>query len=181
MLFTGLGGLRPTTFDGTECPEGKTETMDDEVFEGLDENLLSPINSSQLNSPLLSSSIQQPPNQKFSIAQSKQPSNIAENKWETIETTVVYDNGSKETILTSKVASIEVFTNDESCSDRCWECIENMFLRMICCRTSIKTAEIYKNMSNVFLKVDHVASRVFPLTFLIINIAYWSSYLYIMD
>ena len=181
MFFSGFGGLQKSfAFAGIQGCEEEFEKIDLEAKELLGENLLSPTNSSELNSPIRAPSNQQPPNQKFDIVQSTQSPNSRSNKWETIETTVVYDNGSKETILTSNLASTDVRTNQESCSERCWECIENIILTMFCAKNSLKRAEIYKNMSTVFAKVDHVASRVFPLTFLIINVAYWASYIYIL-
>ena len=112
MFFSGFGGLQKSfAFAGIQGCEEEFEKIDLEAKELLGENLLSPTNSSELNSPIRAPSNQQPPDQKFDIVQSTQPPTSRSNKWETIETTVVYDNGSKETILTSNLASTDVRTN----------------------------------------------------------------------
>ena len=51
MIFASLGGLRSCAARGSEFPEGNTLVTNDEMRGLLDENLLSPIHSSELNSP----------------------------------------------------------------------------------------------------------------------------------
>ena len=51
MIFSSLGGLRSTAVHGSNFPGGKTIVTNDEMRGLLDENLLSPIHSSELNSP----------------------------------------------------------------------------------------------------------------------------------
>ena len=179
MLITGVGQLRTLAALNPACPgdnidaidaattddddddddddetDDETDDDDDNVSGNLDNALLSTTDSPDLSD--------------------------GENQWETIETTIEYDNRRRKTILPTNVPPNEVTKTDESCTERCWECIENMFLK-ICSpkKSSFDTAEKYKNMSKLFLKADHVASRIFPLTFLIINVAYWVSYLYIL-
>ena len=108
MIFSSLGGLRSTAVTGSNFPGGKTIVTNDEMRGLLDENLLSPIHSSELNSPTTGGPSQtwlevarKHHKQKFkeSVASGKTLSQAEDNKWETIETQVVYDNGSKETIL----------------------------------------------------------------------------------
>ena len=186
MVFSSLGGLKSCAVGGGRI---ESEEVHEEVRALLDDNLLSPTHSSGQNSPLTG-----PPQTLFDAARKqhniKQPkrtikkgqlsSEKEKNKWETIETTVTYDNGSKETILGPNVEEIETFNDDESCPERCWECIETMVFRLFCCNASFKTAEVYRNMQNVFTRVDHIASRVFPMTFMIMNITYWALYIYIL-
>ena len=137
--------------------------------------------TSELNSPLIpfETSFGHEATTKFTT-KPKQPMNYTSNPWETIETTVVYDNGSKETVPETTIPSIEIVPNDESCSEKCWDCIESVFLRLFCSRKSLKTGTIYQNTAKVFFNVDRVASRAFPLTFLIINVVYWVTYIYIL-
>ena len=206
MVFSSLGGLRSCATRGAEFSEGNIDITNDETRGLLDEALLSPVHSSEMNSPVRAPTqtwvdivrkhqgtrIKNKPlpkqssnaegNKQETIEHPpKQSSNAEVNKWETIETTVVFDNGNKETVLDSNVPPTQEFRDvDESCTERCWDCIEGIIFRIFCCNKSFKTAEVYKNMSDVFNKVDHVASRVFPFTFLIINIAYWALYIYIL-
>ena len=101
------------------------------------------------------------------------------NEWETIETTVVYNNGSRESFASVQqhhMNSIEIIT-DDGCFDQFWDYVESILNRF---RWSIKTAEVYRNSSSVFNKVDKYAGRLFPLTFLLLNFIYWSSYMYIL-
>lgn len=187
MIFSSLGGLRSCATHGADFAE-KADILNDEMTGLLDEDLLSPIHSSEMNSPVRGPTqtwvdiVRKHQGNKNKIKlPPKQSSNAEVNKWETIETTVVYDNGNKETVVDSNVPSNHKFTDvDESCTERCWDCFESMMFRIFCCNKSFKTAGAYKNMSDVFNKVDHVASRVFPFTFLIINIAYWALYIYIL-
>ena len=186
MLWRELGkGVCSGAFRSIGFPKEEVEAIDHEAGELLDEALLSPTHSSEPNSPLRNTSAPQPHlgyevSAAAATTKSSQPTNIASNPWETIETTVVYDNGSKETILAPTIPPVEVIANDESCSEKCWDCIEHVFLKLVCSRSSLQTAEMYKNMSKVFFKVDRIAGRVFPLTFLIINITYWTLYMYIL-
>ena len=188
MILSGLGGLRSFASHGVDFPDENVDITIAETRGLLDENLLSPVHSSELNSPVRA------PTQKWvnivrkhqgTTNKIKPPINQLSvdegNKWETIETAVVYDNGSKQTVLDSNIPPTHEFTDvNESCTEKCWDCIESMIFRIFCCNKSFKTAEVYKNMSDVFNKVDHIASRVFPFTFLVINIAYWALYIYIL-
>merc|ERR1719150_661580 len=78
---------------------------------------------------------------KFKKPLPKQKSIVGGNDWETIETTVLNDNGNTETILDSKIPSVHELTDaEESCTERCWDCIESMIFRILCCNKSFKTA-----------------------------------------
>lgn len=191
MIFASLGGLRSCAARGSEFPEGKTLVTNDEMRGLLDENLLSPIHSSELNSPTNAGPSQtwlevarKHHKQKFkeTTISRKSTTHIEENKWETIETEVVYDNGSKETILAADNDMNNFTVDDDTCREKCWECLEETILKLFCCNFSktFRSAEVYKNMGDFFNKVDHIASRVFPLTFMVINIAYWTLYMYIL-
>ena len=191
MIFSSLGGLRSTAVHGSNFPGGKTVVTNDEMRGLLDENLLSPIHSSELNSPITGGPSQtwlevarKHHKQKFKVAavSNKSANQVEDNKWETIETQVVYDNGSKETILASDDAMNNFNVDDDTCREKCWECLEETILKLFCCNfsKSFRSAEVYKNMGDFFNKVDHIASRVFPLTFMVINIAYWTLYIYIL-
>jgi len=110
----------------------------------------------------------------------------SDNNWETIETTVMHPhNGSQETYTRTRatthqsnpaINSIDIMT-DEGTFEQFWECIESLMLRF---RFSIKTKEVYRNSILVFNRVDKWAGRLFPLTFLMLNFIYWSSYMYIL-
>ena len=173
LIFSSLGGLRSCATQGTNVP---VDITNDEMRGLLDENLLSPVHSSEMNSPLSGDPnqtwmdvVRKHHDKKFKKPLQKQQTIVDGGNWETIETTVLNDNG-----------TIEHTDIEESCTERCWDCIEGMIFRILCCNKSFKTAEAYKNMSDVFTKVDHVASRLFPFTFMIINIAYWALYIYIL-
>ena len=185
MVMGSFGGLRSCAIPCADLAVEKPENIEDVLRFPLDENLLSPDNSSAENTP-----VKGPPqtlfetalnyhNKKLNNAAPNQLANDDEKAWETVETTVTYGHGSKQTILASNV-TINAVTGDVSCAERCWECFEHMMFRIICCNPSFRTDQSYRNMSNVFTKVDHVASRVFPLTFMIINVAYWALYIYIL-
>lgn len=107
------------------------------------------------------------------------------NEWETIETRVYYNNG-RESVSSSlhhhhhpsqHLNSIEIVNSDDSCCDQIWECFESILHKL---RPTIKTAEVYRDTNAVFNRVDKLAGRLFPLTFLLLNFVYWSSYIYIL-
>ena len=65
MLLDSLRGLRSCVFPGMDMPGRRTETIDDddeEIYEYLEEKLLSPTTLSELHLPLLGVSV---PNEKF--------------------------------------------------------------------------------------------------------------------
>ena len=192
MIFASLGGLRSCAVRGSDFPGGKTIVTNDEMRGLLDENLLSPIHTPELNSPTTDGPSQtwlevarKHHKQKFkndAAALRKSANQGEENKWETIETEVVYDNGSKETILAADNGVNNFSVDNDTCKEKCWECLEETILKLFCCNfgQSFRSAEVYKNMGDFFNKVDHIASRVFPLTFMVINVAYWTLYMYIL-
>ena len=163
------------------------EIGDDAVFgddgledgDGLcDENLLSPTGSSSLPSP--------EPRKSFADLKAefiRSQAQFVTSQWNTIETTVVYDNGTNEIFTPSAVANIPNVNidddDDQTCSDRCWTRIENCFLGLQC-SGSFKTSNVYRNTMQVFNTVDSWARRIFPLTFLVAMLIYWSSYTYIL-
>ena len=78
---------------------------------------------------------------------------------------------SKKTISTYLMAvwfwcSERVFTRFESFVVARWGPVENM--------------AIYKDTTEVIWSIDAYARRIFPLVFLILQIMYWTSYLYVM-
>ena len=212
LLMSGFGNVCSSAFQGV-VPEADVQGADepDEEDELLNDDVLSPTNSSQCNSPILHShaaptnnpEIQSSfPTRENPTAPPIQPGTIGgtvmgstndgnDHEWETVETVVLYNDkhGSKEMIVTAAdntqddwicTTVDDIISTDEKCLERCWVCVENIFLRLICSKRAFKTADGFRNMHNFFTKVDHVASRMFPLTFLIINIAYWASYIYIL-
>ena len=192
MIFASLGGLRSCAAGGTDFPGGKTMVGNDEMRGLLDENFLSPIHSPEHNTPTNAGPSQtwldvarkhHKQKLKETAAPRKLESQVEESKWETIETQVVYDNGSKETILAPDNDENKFAVDgDDSCTEKLWDCLEESLLKLFCCNfsKSFRSAEVYKNMGDFFNKVDHIASRVFPLTFMIINVAYWTLYIYIL-
>ena len=154
------------------------EIGDDAVFgddgledgDGLcDENLLSPTGSSSLPSPV--------PRKSFADLKAE----FMRSQWNTIETTVIYDNGTNElfTHSSANITKVNIDDDDQTCSDRCWNRIENFFLGLQC-SGSFKTSNVYRNTMSVFNTVDSWARRIFPLTFLVSMLIYWSSYTYIL-
>ena len=99
-----------------------------------------------------------------------------------IETTVIYDSGVKESFLEPDFDRLEEpkHQNDPTFTEKFWECIVNMFLKICCCTTSIEPNELTNYLSYVLDNVDHVSSRMFPASFLLINIIYWGIYVYII-
>ena len=191
MSRDSIRGLRSCVFPGIDMPGRRTETIDDgdeEIYEYLEEKLLSPNTLSDVHLPLLGPSMHNEKfitrkinNEKLAIVQASVPSNDKnEDEWETIEATVVYDNGVKETFLEPDFALMTKPKNELSFFEQCSECIVNMSIRLCCSNSTYETSEISRKLSVVVNNVDHVSSRIFPATFLIINIIYWIMYVYIL-
>ena len=173
-------------------PGRRTETIDDEdedIYEYLEEKLLSPKALCDLDLPLLGPSVpnnkfimSKIPNERLAIVQSSIPCNDEDDEWETIETTVVYDSGMKESFLEPDFECLEEpkHQNEPTFTEKFWECIVNMFLKICCCTTSIEPNELTNYLSYVLDNVDHVSSRMFPASFLLINIIYWGIYVYVI-
>ena len=187
-----IRGLRSCVFPGIDMPGRRTETIDDEdedIYEYLEEKLLSPKALCDLDLPLLVPSVPKNkfimskiPNERLAIVQSSIPCNDEDDEWETIETTVVYDSGVKESFLEPDFDYLEEpkHQNEPTFTEKFWECIVNMFLKICCCTTSIEPNELTNYLSYVLDNVDHVSSRMFPASFLLINIIYWGIYVYII-
>ena len=188
-----IRGLRSCVFPGIDMPGRRTETIDDEdedIYEYLEEKLLSPKALCDLDLPLLGPSVPNEkfvmskiPNERLAIVQSTIPGKDDDNdEWQTIETTVVYDSGVKETFLEPDFDCLEELQNqnDPSFTEKFWECIVNTFLKLCCCTSSIEPNELTKYLSFVLDNVDHVSSRMFPAVFLLINVIYWTTYVYII-
>jgi hypothetical protein len=187
-----MRGLRSCVFPGIDMPGRRTETIDDddeEIYEYLEEKLLSPTTLSELHLPLLGLSVvpnekfitSKIPKEKLAIVQASVPCD-ADNgeEWETIETTVVYDNGDKESFLEPDFSLTRQPKSDLTFFEKCWEYIVNMSIRLCCPNSTSETSEISRKMSVVVNNVDHVSSRLFPATFLAINIIYWIMYVYVL-
>ena len=187
-----MRGLRSCVFPAIDMPGRRTETIDDEdedIYEYLEEKLLSPKALCELDLPLLGPSVPNEkfvmskiPNERLAIVQSTIPSKDDNDEWETIETTVVYDSGIKETFLEPDFDCFKEpkNQNDPTFTEKFWECIINIFLRLCCSASSIETNELTEYMSYILDNVDHVSSRMFPSAFILINIIYWGMYVYIL-
>ena len=64
--------------------------------------------------------------------------------------------------------------------ERCFDCMEAL-ISFICQRgNGVRSMEVYKNSTQVFFHVDKIARKVFPATFMLLNLAYWTIYVYIL-
>ena len=190
MLRSSIRGLRSCVFPGIDMPGRRTETIDDDdedIYEYLEEKLLSPKTLSELHLTLLDPNtlnkkfiMSKIPNEKLAIVQATLPCNDETDEWDTIETTVVYDNGVKESFLNPDFDAIEECQNELTLLEKYWEYFTNMFLRLCCSKSSSELKDISKKLSFVIDNVDHVASRLFPITFVLINVVYWVVYIYVL-
>ena len=190
MLRNNIRGLRSCVFPGIDMPGRRTETIDDDeedIYEYLEEKLLSPKTLSELHFPPLDQNtlnekfiMSKIPNEKLAIVQTTLPCNDETDEWDTIETTVVYDNGVKESFLNPDFDAMEECQNDLTLLEKYWEYFANIFLRLCCSKSSSELKEISEKLSFVIDNVDRVSSRLFPITFLLINIVYWVVYIYVL-
>ena len=65
-------------------------------------------------------------------------------------------------------------------ADRCWDCFEAIVSCISCTKGPVRSMEIYRNTTTVFFKVDLIARIIFPIVFLLLNIAYWTTYIYVL-
>ena len=84
---------------------------------------------------------------------------------------------------TSKQPPIDVFLNNlKSLCIWCSDSIFGKFEKMIENRWGpIEERYFYNNTTEVIWKIDSHARKAFPIVFLILQITYWTSYLYLMS
>ena len=147
----------------------------DGLTDDPDGDLLSPTGSSELPSPV--------PRKSFSELKREFMINAMNSQWNTVETTVIYDNGTNETIFAhsplNPIEHVDINDGDINCSERFWNGIEACFLKCSC-SGSFKTSNVYRNTITAFNTVDRWASRLFPLMFVTGIFIYWSSYTYLL-
>ena len=79
-----------------------------------------------------------------------------------------------------KMSTDEVVDIKATCADRCMDCFEAIISCLSCSKGPVRGMEIYRNTNSVFLKVDSYARKIFPFTFLFLNLVYWTFYVYII-
>ena len=107
------------------------------------------------------------------------PPSEEDDEWETIETTIIFGNGTIQCFNDRDFSSQTKSDHDEIFSENRWTRIVKYFIKMCCSKTSLEE-ELSGNISILFDNVDHISSRAFPITFLFINIMYWVFYVYIL-
>lgn len=83
----------------------------------------------------------------------------------------VYFNG-------ERVYMEDVLEDDRDCSARCLDACLNCLSYLNCCRP-IRQMEIYVKPHVVFNRVDRCSRKLFPFTFLLLNLIYWYGYMYL--
>ena len=102
-----------------------------------------------------------------------------DDDWETIETTIILGNGTKQSVNKHESSSPRKSNHEKIFSENMWTKTVKSLIRICCSKASLED-ELSGNISILFDNVDHVSSRAFPITFLFINIMYWVFYVYIL-
>ena len=190
MIRNGFQELHNTLTPAINQTHNATATVDEEhenLYEYLEDRLLSPTILSELNFPLIDSSTPHntPLRKKLNeIEIPSIPSTMLEyeeeDEWETIETTVSYGNGFKQTFIEPEMSSTEEERTGNPICNKGWNWNVKLFLRLCCSKTSLEEDEMHGKLAILFENVDHISSRAFPLAFVFINIMYWVLYIYIL-
>jgi hypothetical protein len=111
---------------------------------------------------------------------SAEPSPTHDCQWETIETMVFNgyvpaNSREPETIALSDIVVLHL-----TWSDRFWDIMEELLVKMICHRKPVRSMEIYRNTTIVFNQVDSYSRKLFPLTFFALVGIYYFGYVYIL-
>ena len=86
-----------------------------------------------------------------------------------------FNSREPETIALSDIVEIQL-----TWADRCLDCLEAIFACLSCTSGPMRQMEIFRNTTSVFMKIDGAARKIFPTVFLLLNFAYWTTYIYIL-
>ena len=104
----------------------------------------------------------------------------SDNEWETVETTIIYGNGTKQSFIDKDPLKLRKTENKVNSPENRWNTVIKMLSKICGSKSSVEGEEISGNLTVLFDNIDHVSSRAFPLTFLFINIMYWVFYVYVL-
>ena len=103
-----------------------------------------------------------------------------EDDWDTIETTIIYGNGMKHHFIDDHYSPQGKNNKKDISTENRWSVMIKAILKICSSKPSKDREELSGNLAILFDNIDHISSRAFPITFLIINIMYWVFYVYIL-
>ena len=103
-----------------------------------------------------------------------------EDDWDTIETTIIYGNGMKHHFIDENFSPKRKDNKKDISTENRWSTMIKAILKICSLKPSKDREELSGNLAILFDNIDHISSRAFPITFLIINIMYWVFYVYIL-
>ena len=142
---------------------------------------------SELDLPLIDSPTQKdsPEQEKsngynFKINHLSSQEDENEEDWDTIETTIIYGNGTKQHFIDEHFSPQRKDSKKDISIENRWSTILKAILKICSSKPSKDREDLTGNLAILYDNIDHISSRAFPITFLIINIMYWVFYVYIL-
>ena len=142
---------------------------------------------SELDLPLIDSQTQndfpeheKPNGYNFKINHLSSQEDENEEDWDTIETTIIYGNGTKQHFIDEHFSPQRKDSKKDISIENRWSTILKAILKICSSKPSKDREDLTGNLAILYDNIDHISSRAFPITFLIINIMYWVFYVYIL-